>query len=274
MMAMGLFDGLRLSPIERSMGRLMRAPDEHPGGENVTDAAPAADPAPADPAPAADPAPGDDQTLLGDPKSAGEQKPAEGDPKPAEGDPAKPEGEEEGPKGAPEKYELTAPEGATFDQAGFDLLEPVLRDLNLDNEQAQKLADIAPAYAEHVLSEAAKAQTAKVMADRASWANETKADAEVGGVNLEKSTAMAAKAIDRFAGTDTFTVTLDGQPQQMTLRQYFDITGLGNSLPMMKLLSRVGAAIGEDGFGKGDGASTAPKTLGQIFYPERSGAAG
>ena len=48
------------------------------------------------------------------------------------------------PEGAPEKYEFTAGEGVELDTEALKDFEPVARDLNLTNEQAQKLVDAYP----------------------------------------------------------------------------------------------------------------------------------
>lgn len=47
-------------------------------------------------------------------------------------------------EGAPEKYEFKAGEGVELDAEALKDFEPVARDLNLTNEQAQKLVDAYP----------------------------------------------------------------------------------------------------------------------------------
>ncbi len=47
-------------------------------------------------------------------------------------------------EGAPEKYEFTVGEGVELDTEALKDFEPVARDLNLTNEQAQKLVDAYP----------------------------------------------------------------------------------------------------------------------------------
>ena len=48
--------------------------------------------------------------------------------------------------GAPEKYEFTLPEGQEVSAAAMEKFEPVLRDLNLSTEKAQKLAGALGEY--------------------------------------------------------------------------------------------------------------------------------
>ncbi|KAE9882863.1 peptidase, partial [Escherichia coli] len=93
------------------------------------------------PAPAGDPAKPE-----GDKPHPGTEGDKPQDDKPANGDkPAdKSEDEEQKQEGAPEKYEFTAGEGVELDTEALKDFEPVARDLNLTNEQAQKLVDAYP----------------------------------------------------------------------------------------------------------------------------------
>jgi hypothetical protein len=49
--------------------------------------------------------------------------------------------EDDKPEGAPEKYEFELPEGVEVDQAAMDVFEPILKELDLPNDKAQKLAE-------------------------------------------------------------------------------------------------------------------------------------
>lgn len=125
---MNLFDRLlhrRLCNEQPADGGAAPAPSEP--------AAPAADA----PAPAADPAKPE-----GDKPQPGTEGDKPQEEKPADGD--KPKDEEQKQEGAPEKYEFTAGEGVELDADALKDFEPVARDLNLTNEQAQKLVDAYP----------------------------------------------------------------------------------------------------------------------------------
>ncbi|ECV7263739.1 TPA: peptidase, partial [Salmonella enterica subsp. enterica serovar Strathcona] len=75
-----------------------------------------------------------------DPPSDG---PASEKPHDPPADPNKPTPpKEETPPGAPEKYAFTAPEGQELDTSALAQFEPVARELNLTQEQAQKLVDV------------------------------------------------------------------------------------------------------------------------------------
>lgn len=237
-----------MTPVERARGRFMRAPDGH------TDAAPpaadAVDPAPADPEPAVDPAPADpapadpaaDATILGGDTPA---------------DPADPETPAE-PAGAPEAYDLKVADGMVLDTDALAIAEPVLRDLNLTNEQAQKLTDaysqILPKVAERYQAE----QTTQITQQRAAWAAEAKADPEIGGANWDASITASAKALDHLGATA-------GSP----FRQLLNDSGLGNHPEMIRMFAKIGKSIGEDADFVSSSARDV-KTREEKYYGSRS----
>lgn len=199
-------------------------------GQTPTDpgtAAPAAEPTTLITEPAATPAVEQTQT------EAPTDKPAEVDPN------AKPEGEaeakpEDKPAGAPETYEdFTLPEGVTLDaELGTDL-KAIAKDLNLPQEQAQKLADLALKHGQKL----ANTQAEQLAAARNTWANESKADKEFGGDKFEANMAVAKKAADTYASD--------------SLKALLDQTGLGNHPEIIRLFHKVGQTISEDRFDGG-----------------------
>lgn len=247
-----------MTPMERRLGRFMRAPD-HDAGTGGGDP-PAADPV--TPAPGADPAP--DNTLLGgDPDPKGDPAP-DPDADPEGGDPKSPDeggDKDEDPAasllGAPEKYEFDLGEGVTFDQAAFEAIEPVLRDMDLSQEAANK---IIGGYAEKVLpvlQERAETQAAEAGQQLiADWAKQTLADKELGGSRLEESKSLAARTISRFLPDD-----VEGQE----FRTFLNESGLGNHPQMMRMLSRIGRDLGEAKTDPGTGGGR-PLTTEEKFY--------
>lgn len=166
----------------------------------------------------------------------GDGKPAEGAAAPKPGETAKPDDK---PQGAPEKYELAAPEGMTLEPETTAQFETVARELNLTNEQANKLVPLA---AELVKRNAAQQQEAQV-AQVQKWLDETKADKEYGGEKFDTNVATVRSAVARFA-----------TPQ---LKELMDQTGLGNHPEVVRLFYRIGTAIADDKFVAG--APPAPK---------------
>lgn len=193
---------------------------------------------------------GDPSTPASDPAQQEGEKPAdegaEQNDKADKQDGEKPEEkDEQKPEGAPEKYEFQAGEGVELDAEALKDFEPVARELNLTNEQAQKLVDAYP----KILAGVQQRQTEAWQAQTEQWAADVKADKEVGGDKLTANLSAAQRALDQF-----------GTPE---LREYLDGTGLGNHPELVKAFIKVGKAMSEDGVitGKESGQRSAAEVL-------------
>lgn len=160
----------------------------------------------------------------------------------------------------PEKYELKAPEGMTFDEESFAVADPVFRKLGLTNEQAQELMPVAGEFAQRVAADAvAKHELAKATsftAMKREWLENAKGDAEIGGAKWDESTAAAAKALDGL-----------GFVKGSEFRKFLDETGMGNHPEMIRAFTRIGLRVGEDTFTRGDGAAATKQSREAILYP-------
>ena len=139
------------------------------------------------------------------------------------------------PAGAPEKYEFTPPEGMELDPVALGKFEPIARELNLDQEQANKLVGI---YAE--LAKGHNEAWAKTQED---WRASVTTDQEFGGEKLETTLRDANLALTKFA-----------QPADIA---EIKALGLANCPPLVKLLARAGALMGEDKIFNGNGTPEA-----------------
>ncbi|MCB8422882.1 peptidase [Klebsiella variicola subsp. variicola] len=148
-------------------------------------------------------------------------------------------------EGAPEKYEFTAAEGVDLDTEALKDFEPVARELNLTNEQAQKLVDAYP----KILAGVQQRQAEAWQAQTEEWAATVKADKEIGGDKLTANLGVAQRALDTF-----------GTP---ALKEYLNGTGLGNHPELVKAFVKVGKAMSEDGVvtGKESGQRSAAEVL-------------
>lgn len=156
---------------------------------------------------------------------------------------------------APEAYELKAPEGMDFDTEAFQAVEPTLRELNLSNEQAQKLTDVyASQIAPAVTKRVEAALTTAAAAQRKEWADALNADDEVGGEKLKASLADAAKVFDHY-----------GIKKGEGVRLVLDESGLGNHADLVRLFARIGRDLGEGTFERGGNVSR-PLTDAEKFY--------
>ena len=138
------------------------------------------------------------------------------------------------PDGAPESYEFKAPEGVQFDDALIGAFSEVAKDLNLPQEQAQKVLDkMAPVMQARQLEQ--------LQAVRADWAESAKTDKEFGGEKLAENLGMAKKALDTFATPE--------------LRALLNESGLGNHPEVIRMFYRTGKAISEDRVVTGQGGA-------------------
>lgn len=197
-------------------------------GDNANPS-PSPSPTPA-PSPAPAPAPADDKDGKKQDDKAGDKK-----------DDKKDDDKKVAPK-APEKYEnFKLAEGVTVAPELQTKFETIARELDLPQESAQKLLDLAP--------EINKMNTSSLIAiaDKKSteWHEETKNDKELGGSGdkaaYDATMSLVAKTRDAFA-----------TPELLSLLQRFDAkknpngTGLGNHPEVVRLFSRIGKAISED----------------------------
>lgn len=139
------------------------------------------------------------------------------------------------PEGAPESYEFKAPEGVQFDDTVIGAFSEVAKELNLPQDQAQRVLDkMAPVMQARQLEQ--------LQAARIEWAEAAKTDKEFGGEKLAENLGMAKKALDTFATPE--------------LRALLDESGLGNHPEVIRMFYRTGKAISEDRFVTGQAGKT------------------
>lgn len=158
--------------------------------------------------------------------------------------------------GAPDAYELAAPEGFTITPEAKELAEPVFRDLNLSNDQANKLMPVAAKFADQIKTGIEQQMLQAVTAQRKAWLDDAKADADIGGGKWDESMVAAGKALDAA-----------GYPAGSNFRNFLNETGLGNHPDMIKWAVSVGRLVSEDGFERGDAASKVSIPTEKRMYP-------
>ena len=152
-------------------------------------------------------------------------------------------------EGAPETYrDFVLPEGMTADERLRGDFEPVARELDLTQTQAQRLVDL---YAGQVRqAEARVLEAHRGIVD--GWAEATRTDAELGGDRLTATLADGRRALKQL-----------GTP---ALSNWLDQTGAGSHPELVRFMAKVGRTLADDGFvvaGKGGGRPSTPKD----FYP-------
>lgn len=156
------------------------------------------------------------------------------------------EGKETAEKsGAPEKYEFQAPEGQSFDDAVLGAYSEVAKELNLSQDDAQKLLDkVAP-----VMHARQQEQIAAVQAE---WSEASKTDKEFGGDKLNENLGIAKKALDAFATPE--------------LKSLLNEAGLGNHPEVIRFMYRAGKSISEDRIVMGQQVPGSDKSLADKLY--------
>lgn len=156
-------------------------------------------------------------------------------------------------EGAPTEYaDFTVPEEMGIDQTALEAFVPVAKELNLTQDQAQKLIDLQTDFvqknAEAQMNAWAKTQT--------EWRDAVKADTEVGGDAMDEKVALAKKALDKV-----------GTPE---LRALLDATGTGNNLEFIRFFARVGGLIGDDAMHFGGASGDGPQDAAKILFPNEN----
>ncbi len=172
----------------------------------------------------------------------------------AKGTPGNAEGgnADDAPTGAPETYEtFSLPEGMEMNNAQLEVFLPIAKDLNLTQEQAQKLVSLDAE--QKVAAAQAQQQATDDMLDE--WRETTKTDPEIGGANLQQSLAHTNTFLNKFASP--------------ALRQLLDDTGVGNNIEVIRLFATAGKAMGEDGVIGHGGVNPAKKSHAELLYPNQ-----
>ena len=148
-------------------------------------------------------------------------------------------GETDAPQGAPDQYEFNkevADAPHVLDPEVLTAFGEVAKDLDLPQDAAQKVLDkVAPVI---------QAKQAKVLEQvKVDWANDSQADKEFGGENLNDNLEVAKTALDAFGN--------------QALKALLVETGFGNHPEIIRFMYRAGKAISEDSYiGNSEGADS------------------
>lgn len=227
----------------------------------------------------------DGASTLGDAQAEGADADAAKDG--ADGEAAK-EGEDAGEKadepvltGAPEgDYDLTGflPEGTSIDADALAKIAPTAKALNLSNAGLAKIASDGLPIVQKQVSDGI---IAEVVNQRAGWDQATtlaisggkdaegqdvKADPVFGGKDKTAVLTVAAKALDRFGGSQLYPAAkADGSPG--TFRDFLKTTGLGNHPAMVRFAYQAGELISEDtDFVRSGETPNTPKSREDKYY--------
>jgi hypothetical protein len=140
---------------------------------------------------------------------------------------------------AVEYTDFTAPEGITFDPDILGDFKTVAKEHGLNQEQAQKFADLGV----KLNQKWAEAQMSAVAKQADAWAEASKADKEFGGEKFAENLAVIKKAREAFVSDELMAV--------------FEKSGLGNHPDVLRMLYRAGKQLSTDGYVAGTRAPSA-----------------
>lgn len=148
-------------------------------------------------------------------------------------------------------YSLSLPAENVLEPTAVERATALAQAAKLAPDAAQKVVEFANAEAAAVIEKQKAEYTAKV----ATWENEVKADPELGGPNLTRTTMRSKTVLDRF-----------GDPE---LVEALNKTGFGNYRPLVRFMNKIGAAMESDAVVRpGGGAGGGEKSLAERLYPE------
>lgn len=218
-----------------------------PNVNDPTPAEPGADPTPSEPT--IDPAATNPPAEPGVDPAATNDPPAEPGADPNNTDPAA----NDDPGTAPETYaDFVMPDGIQVDEALLTEASPVFKELNLTQEQAQKLVDFQSKQVQAGQQNQVEAFNKQV----GDWLEESKNDSEFGGDSFDENVKIAQIAVNKF-----------GSPE---LKQLLEDYGVGNHPEMIRFMYKVGKLTGEDVPGAGAAVSQAKDRVTTMYPNEKN----
>lgn len=178
---------------------------------------------------------------------AGDAKPVENTPAAA---PASKPGEQPTPAPAAESkpIELKLPEKSPLDPSRVESIAALAKERGLTPEAAQELLTREHEAAVSVL----QAQEAELGKRQAAWVEELKADPEIGGEKFAENAELSKRALDAFGDED--------------LKKMLIESGMGNYLPVARMLNKIGRAMAEDRLVLPGASAPGPKDDRELFY--------
>lgn len=149
------------------------------------------------------------------------------------------------------KYELAMPDGIEVDAELLAAVSPRFKELGLTRAQAQALTDDFIKVQQERGAAQGKAWGETVQ----KWADDAKADKEIGGDKWAGTVSDAQRAINKL-----------GTP---ALKDYLNASGGGNHPELIRILAKAGAMIKEDSpAGGGAGGSGKPVDPAHILFKD------
>jgi thiol:disulfide interchange protein len=142
-------------------------------------------------------------------------------------------------------YDFTLPEGFTANEELAGDLKALAKENNLSKEVAQKFADLG------VKMQQQQAEAWQTQVDQ--WAEQVKADKELGGEKFNENISLAKQALDKFGGQE--------------LKDLLQSTGFGNHPAIVKAFYNIGKSVSNDTLVVSNGSSKSEKSAASIMFP-------
>lgn len=151
-------------------------------------------------------------------------------------------------EGAPESYEdFTTPEGVELSEEAVSEFHDLAKELNLTQEQAQKLVD----YSTKMNEQGVLKHQEEYSALRESWVNDLKNDSEFGGDKMGETVDRAQRVLKSY-----------GSPK---LSEFLNTSGYGDNNELIIFLAKMDRALGEDTVVDGN-PSGGTKSAAQVLF--------
>ncbi|WP_374312445.1 hypothetical protein [Dongia sp.] len=181
--------------------------------------------------------------LAGDQKQGQDQQQSQADQQGQEQQKAD-DKKDEKPAGAPEAYaDFKAPEGVELDKDILSEFVPFAKELNLTQENAQKLVD----FGAKIITK----QFEAIEAQHVKWAEDARADPEIGGDKLPANLALGKRVIDFAGGAE--------------LRKELNDSGFGNNPALIKAFAKLGKLISDDMLERGQPSAGQVDPLAKMY---------
>jgi len=142
-------------------------------------------------------------------------------------------------------YDFTLPEGFTANEELAGDLKALAKENNLSKEVAQKFADLG------VKMQQQQAEAWQTQVDQ--WAEQVKADKDLGGEKFNENISLAKQALDKFGGQE--------------LKDLLQSTGFGNHPAIVKAFYNIGKSVSNDTLVVSNGSSKSEKSAASIMFP-------
>ena len=135
----------------------------------------------------------------------------------------------------PERYDLML-EGLSLDPALVTQADPVLREIGLTNDAANKLLPVARDIMTRTQADVVRQLAEAAATQKQGWQDAFAADPEIGGARRSETEHLAARGLDTLGYRE-------GHP----FRRALDDSGFGNHPDLIRAFRRLGEMVGEDG---------------------------